>query len=69
MINTVVGLEWFFTIVAAQISIFFFDVGTREDDVSIGFLYTLPTLMGFFVKDRTLQQTIVGISVILIIVG
>ena len=69
MVNTVVGLEWFFTIVAAQISIFFFDVGTREDDVSIGFLYTLPTLMGFFVKDRTLRQTIVGISIILIIVG
>ena len=69
MINTVIGLEWFFTIVGAQISIFFFDVGTREDDVSIGFLYTLPTLMGFFVKDRTLQRTIVGISVILIVVG
>lgn len=69
MFNRVVGLEWFFTIVGAQISIFFFDVGTREDDVSIGFLYTLPTLMGFFVKDRTLQATIVGISVVLIMVG
>ena len=69
MINKVVGLEWFFTIVVAQISIFFFDVGTREDDVSIGFLYTLPTLMSFFVKDRTLQKAIVGISVVLIVVG
>ena len=69
MINTVVGLEWFFSIVGAQISIFFFDVGTREDDVSIGFLYTLPTLMAFFVKDRMLQRVIVGISVVLIIAG
>ena len=69
MFNTVIGLEWFFTIVGAQISIFFFDVCTREDDVSIGFLYTVPTLMGFFVKDRTLQATIVGISIVLIVVG
>ncbi|MEI6557231.1 MAG: HAMP domain-containing sensor histidine kinase [Rhodospirillaceae bacterium] len=69
MINTVVGLEWFFTIVAAEISIFFFDVSTREDDVSIGFLYTLPTLMGFFVKDRALQNTIVATSIVLIIFG
>jgi signal transduction histidine kinase len=67
--NVVVGLEWFFTIVGAQISIFFFDVTTREDDVSVGFLYTLPTLMGFFVKDRLLQTAIVGISVVLIMVG
>ncbi len=69
MTNNVVGLEWFFMIVASQISVFFFDVSTREDDVSIGFLYTVPTLMGFFVKDRTLQATIVGISVLLIVAG
>ena len=69
MMNTVVGLEWFFAIVATQIAIFFFDVSIREDDVSIGFLYTLPTLMGFFVKDRVLQATVVGISMLLIIVG
>jgi signal transduction histidine kinase len=69
MMNNVVGLGWFFTIVGAQILIFFFDVSIREDDVSIGFLYTLPTLMGFFVKDGVLQRTIVGISIVLIIVG
>jgi signal transduction histidine kinase len=63
------GVHWFFVIVAVQIAIFFLDVFIVEDDVSIGFLYTLPTLMGFFVKDRILQATIVGISVVLIIVG
>ena len=69
MIGAVVGLEWFIAIVTAQISIFIFDVATQEDDVSIGFLYTLPTLMSFFVKNRLLQRIVVGISVVLILIG
>ncbi len=69
MVKTVVGLEWFFVIIATDVAIFFLDISIREDNVSIGFLYTLPVLMGFFVKDRILQSTIVGISIMLIIIG
>ena len=64
-----IGLRWFFLIISVQIAIFFLDVFIVEDDVSIGFLYTLPTLMCFFVRDRVLQKTIIAISVFLIIVG
>ncbi len=64
-----VDLVWFLTIIAAQLSIFSFDIFTQEDDVSIGFLYTLPTLMGFFVKERILLNIIVAISAILIMIG
>ncbi len=64
-----IGLRWFFLIVTVELAIFFLDVFIVEDDVSIGFLYTLPTLMGFFVKDRVLQATIVGIAVVLIVAG
>jgi signal transduction histidine kinase len=67
--RTRIGIRWFFLIVTIQIAIFFLDVFIVEDDVSIGFLYTLPTLMCFFVRDRVLQVTIIGISVVLIIVG
>jgi len=69
MMKAGLGLPWFFAIVLVQIAIFLLDVFIIEDDVSIGFLYTLPTLMGFFVKDRVLQATIVGISITLIIIG
>ena len=69
MMNTVVGLELFFATIAAYIAIFFLDVSIREDNVSIGFLYILPVLMGFFVKDQILQATVVGVSIILIIIG
>jgi signal transduction histidine kinase len=63
------GLTWFCGIVATQLMIFFFDTLTRQDDVSIGFLYTLPTLMGFFVRSVPLLKIIVGLSSVLIVIG
>jgi len=62
-------LIWFIPIISCQVLIFCFDVFTREDDVSIGFVYVLPTLMGFFVRDRALQLTIIATSMVLILIG
>ncbi len=69
LFKDVEGAGTFFAIVGTQVLIFMFDIFTREDDVSIGFLYTLPTLMGFFVKDRRLLIIIVSMSCLLIAVG
>ena len=62
-------MECYLAIVAAQIAIFSFDVLTQEDDVSVGFLYILPTIMGFFVKDAKFRLMSVGASVLLIVAG
>jgi len=62
-------LMWFVPIMSCQMLIFFFDIFTREDDVSIGFIYVLPTLMAFFVRDRALQITIITTSMVLILLG
>ncbi|MBI1320968.1 MAG: hypothetical protein GC168_18735 [Candidatus Hydrogenedens sp.] len=59
----------FIAIMTAQFMIFAFDTTTRADDVSIGFLYTIPTLMGFLIIERGLQITIVVLSITLILTG
>jgi len=69
MLSRVLGRKWFYIIVAGQISIFAFDVSTAWDDVSIGFLYALPTLMAFFVGMPALRIAVVTLSVVLIGVG
>ena len=61
--------RWLIAIVTAQSVIFAFDVTTNADDVSIGFLYTLPTLMGFFIKERWLQILVTATSATLILFG
>lgn len=69
MLKLIVGKKLFIAIVLAQLLIFSLDLSTREDDISIGFLYTIPTLMGFLIKERKLQNLIVGISILLITLG
>ena len=69
LLGGMVGIEWFFTSLSIEIGIFIFDIATRQDDVSIGFLYILPTLLGFLVKERVLQAAIVVSAVGLIIAG
>ncbi len=58
-----------FLIVAAQATIFFFDVATLWDDVAIGFLYIVPTLMSFFLSGNRLRWVVVMLSVLFIIFG
>lgn len=69
MVQTLIRTRWFIAIVAAQVAIFVFDMTTHEDDVSVGFLYTVPTLLGFFLKERTLQVVVTVISSALIVFG
>ncbi len=63
------GWRSFFAIVAIQAMIFLFDVTTMWDDVSIGFLYIVPTLMAFFISGNRLRVLVVAVSITLILVG
>lgn len=56
-------------IVAAQICIFIFDVATSWDDVAIGFLYIVPTLMSFFIHNNRLRTVVVVSSILFIGLG
>lgn len=69
MLSRLLGRKWFYIIVTGQISIFAFDVSTAWDDVSIGFLYAVPTLMAFFVGMTPLRLAVVSLSVVLIGIG
>jgi len=69
MLKLIIGRKLFIAIVLAQMLIFCLDLVTREDDISIGFLYTIPTLMGFLIKERKWQNLIVAISILLITLG
>lgn len=58
-----------FFVLAAQIGIFAFDVATEWEDVAIGFLYIVPTLMIFFIHNNRLRLVVVVLSIGFIILG
>jgi|GEM_PF-2006765 len=69
MVVRLVRARWFLMIIAAHAVLFACDIATPWDDISVGFLYVVPTLATFFVGETRQRVVLVLVAVVLIVAG